>query len=669
MMPTLEGACSPFRKVTIPMRGNTGPFKRAEIFFWPLKKPAWVALYFSLLALLAAALGACGGGSQTPPPPPGISVSISPKQGGLTLSQTLIFTATVTGDSQNLGVTWSATGGSFSSNTSNPTTYSVSGAPAGVYTITATSNADNTKSASATIGITNLAGIYSWRGMEGDTTRQGVNSKEYALTTANVSSATFGKLFSCSVDGYVFAQPLYIANLAISGKMHNVVYVATENDSLYAFDADTNAAPCTPLWQRSLLLAGETVVTASNVGNKGIGGLIGITGTPVIDPVSGTLYVVAESVNAGAYIHRLYAINITTGTNNVAPQVIAASVPGSGSGATGATLSFDPLRNLQRPGLLLLNGNVYIGWGSNDDTPIYHGWIMGYTASNLQQIAAISVTPDGSASGGLEGGVWMTGAAPSADSSGNIYISVGNGTFDDTTNAVPPVAPHNDFGDSALKLTNVLAVSDFFTPFNQATLDAEDEDLGSSGVVLLPDLTAPGVTHLMFCGGKDGKIYLMNRDSMGHYQAANGGAVQYFKLSGDNTGNGFRTTPAFFNNTLYGAGDNDPLMAVNFDPSTRQFAMTPSFKSNETYTYTGVSPSISAQGTTNGIVWVIDYGHTNAILRAYNAANLTKLYDSSQQGARDTGGPDMKFTVPTVANGKVYVGTQTELDVYGLLPN
>ncbi len=316
------------------MSGNAGPFKCAEIFFWPLKKTAWVALHFCLLALLAAALSACGGGSQSqapppPPPPPGISVSISPQQGGLTLSQTLIFTATVTGDSQNLGVTWSATGGSFSSNTSIPTTYSALGVPAGVYTITATSNADNTKNASATIGITNLAGIYSWRGMEGDTTRQGVNSKEYALTTANVSSATFGKLFSCSVDGYVFAQPLYIANLAISGKMHNVVYVATENNSLYAFDADSNSTPCTPLWQRSLLSAGETAVTASNVGNRGIGGLIGITGTPVIDPVSGTLYVIAESVNAGAYIHRLYAINITTGANNVAPQVIAASVPGS----------------------------------------------------------------------------------------------------------------------------------------------------------------------------------------------------------------------------------------------------------------------------------------------------------------------------------------------------
>jgi hypothetical protein len=634
-----------------------------------LKKTVRFHLHFCLLTLAAATLNACGGGGASEKTPPEVSVSVSPAQGGLTLSQTQVFTATVLNDSQNLGVTWSATGGSFSSNTSNPTTYSVSGAPAGVYTITATSNADNTKTASAAIGITDLAGIYSWRGMEGDTTRQGVNSKEYALTTANVTSATFGKLFSCPLDAYVFAEPLYLANLMISGKTRNVVFVATENDSLYAFDADTNTAPCTPLWQRSLLPAGETAATAANVGNADIGPLMGITGTPVIDPVSGTLYVVAESVNAGSYIHRLYAINITTGANNVTPQVIAASVPGSGSGGNGTTLSFDPLRNFQRPGLLLLNGTLYIAWGSNSDVATYHGWIMGYTASNLQQMAAISVTPDASSNHGLEGGVWMTGAAPAADSSGNIYISVGNGTFDDTTNAVPPVAPNDDFGDSALKLTNVLAISDFFTPFNQATLNTEDEDLGSSGVVLLPDLTAPGVTHLMFCGGKDSKIYLMNRDNLGHYQAANGGVVQYFKLSGDNTGNGFRSTPAFFNNILYGAGVNDPLMAVDFNPSMRQFATTPAYKSAEKYADHGTTPSVSAQGATNGIVWTIDYGHASAILRAYDATNLTKLYDSSQQGSRDTAGPPAWFSVPTVANGKVYVGTKAELDVYGLLPN
>jgi hypothetical protein len=633
-----------------------------------LKRSLQLVLEFVLFAAVSAAFGACGGGSSSQPPP-GISVSVSPQWGGLTLSQSQVFTATVLNDSQNLGVTWSATGGSLSSNTSNPTTYSVSGAPAGVYTITATSNADNTKSASATIGITNLGGIYSWRGMEGDTTRQGVNSKEYALTPANVTSANFGKLFSCPVDGYVFAEPLYLANLMISGKTHNVVFVATENDSLYAFDADTNAAPCTPLWQRSLLPAGESAATAANVGNADIGPLMGITGTPVIDPASGTLYVVAETVNAGTYIHRLYAINVATGANSATPAVVAASVPGSGSGASAGMLSFDPLRNFQRPGLLLLNGTLYIAWGSNSDVATYHGWIMGYTASNLQQMAAISVTPDASSNHGLEGGVWMTGAAPAADSSGNIYISVGNGTFDDTANAVPPMAPNDDFGDSVLKLTGALAVSDFFTPFNQAALSMGDVDLGSTGQVLLPDQTAPGITHLMFCGGKDGKIYLMNRDSLGRYQNANGGVVQYFKLSGDNTGNGFRSTPAFFNSTLYGAGVNDPLMAVSFNPGMQQFATTPAFKSAEKYADHGTTPSVSAQGATNGIVWTIEYGQANAILRAYDATNLTKLYDSSQQGSRDTAGPPAWFSVPTVANGKVYVGTKTELDVYGLLPN
>ncbi len=648
------------------MTHDARSFHTSPISPSPLKKLARAALRFCLFVLLAVALNVCGGGSQSPS---GISVSISPKNAGLTLSQTLIFTATVTGDPQSLGVTWTATGGSLSSTTSNPTTFSVSGAPPGVYTVTATSNADGTKSASATIGVTGLAGIYSWRGMEGDTTRQGVNSKEYALTTANVSSSTFGKVFSCPVDGYVYAQPLYIANLSISGHMHNVVFVATENDSLYAFDAD--ASPCTTLWHASLIPAGESSVTAGTVGSSSVSPVLGITGTPVIDPASGTLYVVAETVNTNTSTHlfRLHAVSIATGADRMAAQVIAASVAGSGSGASAHTISLDPLRNFQRPGLLLLNGNIYIAWASNDDTPIYHGWIMAYAESNLQQMAAMSVTPDGSASDGREGGIWMTGAAPAADSSGNIYVSVGNGTFDDTANSIPPVAPNDDFGDSVLKLSNILAISDFFSPINQASLNENDIDLGSTAVVLLPDLAGASPTHLMFCGGKDGYIYLMNRDSLGRYQASNGGVVQYFKLSADNSGNGFRASPAFFNNTLYGAGDGDPLMAVNFNSGTRQFATTPSFRSNEIYMGLGASPSVSAQGAANGIVWVIDDGGATAILRAYDATDLVKLYDSSLQGARDTAGPVVKFTVPTVANGKAYVGTQTELDVYGFLPD
>jgi len=648
------------------MTFNAGLLQSSPISSSPLKKVGHAALRFCLFAVLAAALNVCGGGTQSPP---GFSVSISPRNAGLTPWQTLIITATVTGDPKNLGVTWSATGGSLTNATSTSASYSVSGTPPGVYTITATSVADNTKSASATIGVTDLAGIFSWRGMEGDTTRQGVNSKEYALNITDLSGSTFGKLFTCPVDGYVYAEPLYVANLTISGNTRNVVFVATENGTLYAFDAD--AVPCSILWQQTLIPAGEIAIPAANVGSNSVSPVLGITGTPVIDPASNTLFVVAESenTNTSTYIHRLHAISIITGGDTMPPRVIAASVPGSGSGATGGMLSFGPSHNLQRAGLLLLNGNVYIAWGSNDDKPIYHGWVMAYAESNLQQMAAASFTPDGSASEGLEGGVWMTGAAPAADSSGNIYLSVGNGTFDDTANAVPPVAPNDDFGDSALKLSSALAISDFFTPINQASLNENDVDVGSTAVVLLPDLAGSSPTHLMYCAGKDGFIYLMNRDSLGRYQASNGGVVQYFKLSADTSGNGFRGSPAFFNNTLYGAGDSDPLMAVSFNSATRQFATTPSFRSNEIYLGLGATPSISAQGATNGIVWVIDDGGEIAVLRAYNAANLVKLYDSSFQGARDTAGPVVKFSVPTVANGKVYIGTQTGLDVYGFLPN
>ena len=360
--------------------------------------------------------------------------------------------------------------------------------------------------------------------------------------------------------------------------------------------------------------------------------------------------------------------------------MISGSVPGKGSGSTGspATISFDALRNNQRPGLLLLSGVVYIAWASHDDTPTYHGWVIAYNAATLAQKAAFSPTPDGTQSGGLEGGIWMTGAAPAADSSGNVYLSVGNGTFDDTLDTVPPVAPADDFGDSVLKLTlsgSSLSVADFFAPDDQMTLNTGDVDLGSTGVVLLPDLTGASPTHLMFCGGKDGNIYLLSRDNLGKYLMSSNAVVQYFQLSGD-TSNGFRSTPAFFNNTLYGAGLGDPLMAVVFTPSTRLFSTTPSSQSAETYGGFGVTPMVSAQSTTNGIVWTIDYGpdqgspSTSAILRAYNATSLaSKLYDSSSQGTRDQTGLAVKFTVPTVANGKVYVGTQTELDVFGLLPN
>ena len=618
-----------------------------------------------------------------------ISVYLWPKRGSITLSQTLGFSVSVTNDPQNLGVSWAASGascsgsscGTFSAVTTTMATYNPP-PTAGVYTITATSVADATKSAAVIIGVTDLAGYFSWRGPENDTTRQGVNPKEYALTTSNVNSATFGKLFSCPVDGFVFAQPLYVSNLTIGSVQHNVIFVATEEDSLFAFDADDPS--CKAVWPTasvSLLPAGETAANSGDASNVSIGPTIGITGTPVIDPTTNTLYAVAVSEDASStFIQRLHAIDITTGRDKLAPAVISASVSGAGSGASGSPpmISFDPQRNNQRPGLLLLNGNVYIAWASHDDNPIYHGWVMVYSAAALAQVAVFSPTPDGSTSGGLEGGIWMSGAAPAADASGNVYVAVGNGTFDDTADILPPVAPQDDFGESVLKLTlsgSSLVVTDFFAPNDQMTLNIGDVDLGSTGVVLLPDLTGNSQTHLMYCAGKDGNVYLLSRNSLGEFMNSSNRVVQYFQLSGD-TSNGFRATPAFFNNTLYAAGLGDPLMAVPFNPATGLFSITPSSQSVETYGGFGAAPMISAQSTSNAVVWTIAYGPdqgsptTSAILRAYDATNLaTKLYDSSQQGTRDATDRAVKFTVPTVANGKVYVGTQSSIAVFGLLPN
>ena len=619
----------------------------------------------------------------------GISVSISPTRGSLTTSQRLSFVATLTNDTQNQGVSWTATGtsctgiacGTLTNMTTAATTYNPPATP-GVYTVTATSVADITKSASTTIGVSDIQGVFSWHGTESDTSRQGVNSKEYSLSASNVRAATFGKLFSCAVDGFVYAEPLYASNLSIPGKgTHNVVFVATENDSLYAFDADDPS--CTSVWSTgaiSLLPANETHVTSGDVNSSNIGPLVGITGTPAIDPSSSTLYAVAASKNANTntFIQRLHAIDLSTGQEKFGgPVLISAQLPGQGTGNFGGMMSFNPRTNNQRPGLLLLNGVVYIAWASHDDTPIYEGWVIGYNATTLQQVAAFTPDPDGTASHGQEGGIWMSGAAPAADSSGNIYLSVGNGTFDDSSSTLPAVAPNDNFGDSALKLLpagNTLTVADFYTPPDQSNLNTNDYDLGGAGIVLFNS----GGSSFLLTAGKDGNIYLLNQNQLGRYKSGAGeqdAALQNFNVI-DPTG--FRSSPAFFNNTVYLAGLDSPLFAIPFDTLHNVLALPPyqsSEQSNETYGGYGTTPAISAQGSANGIAWVIDVGpetgtpSVHAVLRAYDAANLKNLLYASPSSGSQAAGLAVKFTVPTVANGKVYLGTQTELDVYGLLPN
>jgi hypothetical protein len=592
------------------------------------------------------------------------------------ISQTLPLTAAVTNDLSSVGVTWTTSGGTLTVQTATTATFS--SPAAGSFTITATSNADTTKSASVTIGVTNLTGVTTYHN---NSSRDGTNTKEYALTTSNVNSASFGKLFSCAVDGEVYAQPLWVANLTIGGGTHNVIFVATENDSVYAFDAD--AKPCVQYWKKSFLGAGITPVAPSDTGELlDINKQIGITGTPVIDAASKTLYVVAKtretmgtgcSVPAPCFFQRLHAMSLADGSEKFGGPVAitpAITVPGSGDtgdSSVGCTappgnVPFCPLRQNQRAGLALANGLVYVAWASHGDNQPYHGWIMSFNASNL---APPPVLFNDSANG-RESGIWMSGGAPAFDSSNNLYVITGNGDYDGT----------KDFGDSFLKLNSSLVLQDWFTPNVETTLDSLDLDLGSGGAVVLVDLPGSAIPHVLIGGGKGtsalGQIYVVNRDSLGR-KATPDKSVQQFDLNGM-----IYATAAFWQNTMYISAVGQPLRAYSLNASTSMFNIAATSQSSRSFGFPGATPAVTSSGATNGIVWALDTNSTTAanasgidgpaVLFAYDAANLgTVLWDSTQ-GSGNTAGNAVKFCVPTVANGKVYVGTQTGLDVYGLLP-
>jgi hypothetical protein len=527
-----------------------------------------------------------------------------------------------------------------------------------------TSAADTSRSASASVAVTDLAGVTTQRyGAD----RTGQNLREYALTPALLPvPGAFGKLFSCAVDGPVYAQPLWVANLAIGGATHNVVFVVTQHATVYAFDAD--AAPCRQYWKVSLLPAGETPVPAGDTGETGdVPGEFGITGTPVIDIATSTFYAVATSKAAGpAYWYRLHALKLATGSEAPgSPAVTAATVSG---------VIFDPRYHMQRPGLLLANNTVYIAFGSHGDIVPYSGWLLGYDATSLSPTAAFNFAPHGSRSA-----VWMVGTGPAADSSGNVYLATANGTFD----ANSATAPNDDYGDSMVKLasTGGLTVSDYFTPSNQAALENADLDFGTSGVVLLPDaLGSVAHPHLALGGDKEAKIFLVDRDNMGHFTA--GGpdkTVQTLQVNG--SGNcitcGLFTTPSVWGSHLYVGAINDTLKS--YTVANAAISLQPTSQSAETYGYPGTNPVISAAGAGGAVVWTVDTtanGTTTtgstaagpAVLRAYDANNLaTRLWSSNASGA-DAAGLAVKFVVPTVANGKVYLGCQGELTVYGLRP-
>jgi len=517
-----------------------------------------------------------------------------------------------------------------------------------------------------------------------DNSRTGANTSETVLTPANVASTNFGKLFANPVDGRIYAQPLYVQGLAIPGKgTHNVVFVATEHDSVYAFDADTAGAP---LWQITLLdsahgaPAGATTVPNGDVSSTDIVPEIGITGTPVIDLSTNTLYVVGKTKEGTTYVQRLHALDITTGAEKFAgPVALSATVSGTGNGSLNSVLAWDPKWENNRPGLLLLNGIVYIGYASHGDNGPWHGWILAYNATTLAQRAVYCPTPNGTG-----GGIWMSGDGLAADvidpvnaPFGRMFIPTGNGSFNATT-------PYNNtmsFSDDHVRLDLTTPISapvtgsqnpasfplqlpviDSFTPSNQATLNSQDKDVASGGILLLPD--QPGAhPHLLIQVGKEGKIYVINRDNMGGFNSATDNALQEVTAV-----NGHWASPAYWNGNVYFGGSSDNIKLIPITNGV--LASTWTSRSPTGYPFPGASPSISANGTTNGIAWAVDtsaYSSSgNAILHAYDATNLASQLFTSSAISSNTAGIATKFVFPIVANGKVYLGTANELDVYGL---
>jgi hypothetical protein len=587
---------------------------------------------------------------------PAVSVSVTPATAAVNVGQSQQFTAKVANTS-NVAVTWSVDGTPGGSTTAG--TISASGlyetpAVPGTHTVAATSNLDSSKSAQASV-TDQYGGIFTYHN---DIGRTGQNLNETILTPANVNSAQFGQLFSFGVDGAIYGQPLYAGSVTIAGQgVHNVVYVVTENDSVYSFDADGKTS--TALWHVNFTNAatGITTVPAANVNDSAFPtGYIGITSTPVIDPVGGVLYVVAYTLENSQYVYRLHALDMASGAEKFGgPVVIQATVSGTGDDSNGGQLPLDQNQELQRPGLLLVNGVLYIGFGSHADTPPWHGWLLAYNATTLQQTAAYITTPDSG-----EGAIWESGCGPAADSSNNVYVVTGNGTFDANTGGP-------DYGDSILKLMpSNLSVADWFTPFDEATLGAGDIDLGSGGALLLPDQPGPH-PHLLVESGKEGRIYLIDRDNMGHFNPTYD--TQIVQEVYQEIGSNF-STPSYWQENVYFAAWNDNLKT--FALSNGLLSVTPVAESPNVFGYVGTTTSVSANSGTNGIVWAVDWSQGNtggpAVLYAYNATNVAdELYSSTQVASRDGLGPSAKFTVPTIINGKVYVGTAAALSVFGLL--
>jgi len=495
-----------------------------------------------------------------------------------------------------------------------------------------------------------------------DSARTGQNNGETILTLANVNSSTFGKLFTISLDGVVDAQPLYVSAVKIPGQgTHNVLYVVTESDSVYALDADLG----TTLWYVSVLEAGETPS-----GTRGCGQItpeIGITSTPVIDRSSGphgTIYVVAMSKASGTYYQRLHALDITTGQEEFGgPVTVKASYPGRGDGSQGGNVTFAPAQYAERAGLLLLNHVVYTAWTSHCDARPYTGWLIGYSESTLAQTSVLDVTPNGN-----EGAIWQDGDGLAADPSGYIYFLDANGTFD-TTLTAQGFPSKGDYGNAILKVSSKsgqLKVADYFNMYNTVSESDADEDLGSGGVMVLPAMkdSSGAVRYLAIGAGKDGNIYLVNRDNMGKF-SPDGNSAIYQEIDGALAG-GMWASPALFAGHVYYGPQGNNLLQFQF--SNAKLSTSPSARSGDVFEYPGTTPSVSANGSQNGIVWAIEHSNPS-VLHAYKAQNIgTELYNSNQAPSRrDQFGEASHFGTPTIVHGKAYVGTTSGVTAFGLL--
>jgi Bacterial Ig-like domain (group 3)/PQQ-like domain len=504
-----------------------------------------------------------------------------------------------------------------------------------------------------------------------DNSRSGQNTQEFVLTPANVNSNQFGKLFTTAVDGYVYAQPLYLPNVNVNGSSHNVLYVATEHDSLYAIDADTGSV----LWQHSFInpAAGITSVTQGTACTDLIPE-IGITSTPAIDTTTGTIYLLTKTQENGKYVQRLHAIDTAGAFEKFGgPVVIQATVPGTGDGSVGGQVSFDPLKQHNRPGLLLENGHVILAWASHCDNGPYHGWVMSYNAGTLAQEAVFNTSPNS----GL-GGIWMSGDGVAADISGYLYLATGNGKYDGVT----------EFGDTLLKLGppsgGSFPIVDWFTPYNQNNMMLGDGDLGSGGLLLLPD--ALGTTHpqQLVQMGKAGNLYELDRNNLGKYCSSCTTIETLIPEEVPSATKGVWGSPAFWNGSIYWGGGRDAssggggdfLKAFSFNANGNGLVSTqPTSMSSRQFNFGTGSPIVSANNNTEGIVWLTDNSAFASpccqTLYAYDATNLDNmLYNSGQaDDRRDVPGGAVKFSAPMVANGKVYVGSQYAVSAYGLLTN